>query len=160
MTLKQTLTQVFSTNFMAYLHSHIAHVNITGRNFQSDHTLLGGIYEDLQDQIDHLGELLRTINALMPQELDKIIINSTIDNHAVTGDADQLLEHVYEDLEALIDVYRDLVMVADEEGNVEISNYAQDRLLKLDKHCWMLRVTLGDEEESEDEDEENENELY
>lgn len=154
MTLKTTLTQVFSTNFMAYLHSHIAHVNITGRNFQSDHALLGGIYEDLQDQIDHIGELLRTIQTFMPRDLDSIIEDSMIENHAVKGDADALLEHVYEDIETLIECYRELVVAADEEGAIEISNYAQDRLLALDKHCWMLRSTLGDTEEYEEDDDE------
>jgi len=155
MSLKQTLTQVFSTNFMAYLHSHIAHVNTVGRNFQSDHALLSGIYEDLQGQIDTIAELLRTIKAFMPKDLDTIIGESLIDNHAVEGSADDLLEHVYEDIEELIDVYRELVVVADEEGAIEISNYAQDRLLALQKHCWMLRSTLGSvEEEDEDENEE------
>lgn len=155
MTLEQTLTQVFSTNFMAYLHSHIAHVNTVGRNFQSDHALLGGIYEDLQDQIDTIAELLRAIKAFMPRDLTTIVEVSMIDNHSVEGNADQLLKHVYDDIETLIDAYNELVIVADKQGAIEISNYAQDRLLALDKHCWMLRATLGDSEESEDDENED-----
>jgi len=151
MTLKDALTQVFGTNFMAYLHSHIAHVNVTGRNFESDHALLKGIYEDLQEQIDILAELLRTIYVMMPQGLDPIVAASAIDNHLVTGSADQLLLHVYDDIEILIQIYRELVTAADQEGSVEISNFAQDRLLAHQKQCWMLRSTLG-LEESEDAD--------
>jgi starvation-inducible DNA-binding protein len=152
MTLKQALTQVFGTNFMAYLHSHIAHVNIVGRNFESDHALLKGIYEDLQDQIDVLGELLRTIRAFMPQGLDKIVSVSQIANHAVTGDAEELLMHVYDDIEVLIADYKQLVIVADQAGSVEIGNFAQDRLLAHQKHCWMLRATLQGRIDSMDSD--------
>lgn len=163
MNLKQTLTQVFGTNFMAYLHSHIAHVNIVGRNFESDHTLLKSIYEDLQDQIDVLGELLRTIRAFMPQDLDQIVSASQIANHSVTGAAEELLMHVYDDIEVLIADYRELVQAADQAGSVEISNFAQDRLLAHQKHCWMLRATLADRMEAydmEDEDEDKDEELF
>jgi starvation-inducible DNA-binding protein len=157
MNLEQTLTQVFSTNFMAYLHSHIAHVNIVGRNFASDHKLLQKIYEDLQAQIDTLAENLRTIRAYMPNSIDVIMDNSQILNNPIEGSAEQLLMIVYEDIEVLIADYRELVRVADEEGAVEISNFAQDRLLVHQKQCWMLRATLADRMESydmEDEDEE------
>lgn len=155
MTLKQALTQVFSTNFMAYLHSHIAHVNIVGRNFESDHALLKGIYEDLQDQIDVLAELLRTIRGYMPNNLDRIVMTSQVANHTVEGDAEELLMHVYDDIEVLIADYRELVQVADMAGSVEIANFAQDRLLAHQKHCWMLRATLSGRMEQYDEEDED-----
>jgi DNA-binding ferritin-like protein len=34
--------------------------------------------------------------------------------------------------------------VAEEEGHKEIANYAQDRILALTKHMWMLGATLED----------------
>ena len=161
MNLKETLTQVFSTNFMAYLHSHIAHVNTVGRNFQSDHALLQGIYQDLQDQIDHLAELLRTIYAMMPQDLSTIQQNSIITDYPMQGSADDLLTLVYEDIEALISEYRTLAEVADNEGSIEISNFAQDRLLHHQKQCWQLRATLGmNNETSEAEEEDEDIELF
>ena len=40
MNTSQQLTQVFNDNFVAYFRSHTAHINITGRNFRSDHKLL------------------------------------------------------------------------------------------------------------------------
>ena len=43
MTTVEQLTQVFNDNFMAYFRSHVAHVNTMGRNFASDHALLGRI---------------------------------------------------------------------------------------------------------------------
>jgi len=144
MTTALQLTQVFNDNFVAYFRSHVAHVNIVGRNFQSDHTLLGGIYEDLQDQIDVIGELLRSINEFMPCDIYGVLDTSEITTDIIEGKADVLLSRVYDDLVILKDCYEELMTVADEEGHKEIANYAQDRILALAKFIWMLSSTLED----------------
>ena len=142
MNTSQQLTQVFNDNFVAYFRSHTAHINITGRNFRSDHKLLQGVYERRQAQIDVLGELLRTLSEFMPRSLSEIISDSEIDDHTVEGDADDLLTTVCENLEQLRGCYQELMLVADEEGHKEIANYAQDQILDLAKSIWMLNSTL------------------
>jgi starvation-inducible DNA-binding protein len=144
MKLNDALTQVFNTNFVAYLHAHISHVNVVGRNFTSDHKLLGKIYEDLQGEIDKLAELLRTIDEFMPQDAISIIRGSTIMDYPVVGSADDLLQGVYGDLQDLKACYEDLIEAADSERHIEISNYAQDRILVIGKYSWMLKSTLGE----------------
>lgn len=139
----EQLTQVFNDNFVAYFRSHVAHVNIMGRNFTADHQLLGGIYEDLQGQIDHIGELLRTLNEFMPNSLSEILDLSHLQDYPLQGDADELLTAVRDDIEHLRDCYSELIEVAHEEGNEPISNYAQDRVLALNKYIWMLDSTLS-----------------
>lgn len=144
MTTALQLTQVFNDNFVAYFRSHVAHVNIVGRNFQSDHALLGGIYEDLQDQIDILGELLRSLNEFMPNDIYAVLDTSEITTDIIEGKADVLLSRVYDDLVTLKECYEELMTVSDEEGHKEIANYAQDRILALAKFIWMLTSTLED----------------
>lgn len=143
MTTIEQLTEVFNDNFVAYFRSHVAHVNIMGRNFQSDHALLGGIYEDLQDQIDHIGELLRTLDAFMPNDLVDVMQGSSVNTAPMSGSADDLLYDVRDDLEQLKRCYEELITVADSEGHKEIANYAQDRVLAVAKHIWMLNSTLA-----------------
>jgi DNA-binding ferritin-like protein len=142
MNTSQQLTQVFNDNFVAYFRSHAAHINITGRNFRSDHKLLQGVYERRQAQIDVIGELLRTLGDFMPRSLTEIISDSEIDDDRVEGDADELLLTVCENLEQLRDCYQELMLVADEEGHKEIANYAQDQILDLARSLWMLNSTL------------------
>jgi DNA-binding ferritin-like protein len=142
MTTVEQLTQIFNDNFIAYLRSHIAHVNIMGRNFASDHQLLGGIYEDLQGQIDHIGELLRTLDAFMPASIFEITDGTHIPLTAVEGSADTLLSDVLDDLEHLVECYKELEEVAEDEDLEHISNYAQDRVLAISKQIWMLKATL------------------
>ena len=136
------LTQLFRDNFVAYFRSHAAHVNITGRNFRSDHKLLQGIYTRRQDQIDRIGEILRSINEYMPCDIFDVITGSKLPTDAIEGSADELLEQVRTDLETLLDDFKELIEIADSEGLDEIANYAQDQALDLEKSLWMLRVTL------------------
>ena len=138
----EKLTQLFRDNFVTYFRSHVAHVNVTGRNFRSDHKLLEGIYTRRQDQIDRIGELLRSMDEYMPCDLADLVEMSFIPTGAIEGSADQLLHLVEQDLENLLEDFKDLIVIADDEGLDEIANYAQDQALDLEKSLWMLRVTL------------------
>jgi DNA-binding ferritin-like protein len=142
MTTAEQLTQVFCNNFVAYFRSHAAHVNVTGRNFRSDHKLLGGVYERRQAEIDKIGEILRSMQEFMPTDIQEIISSSTIPTDAIEGSADELLESVMMDLEHLLEDFKQLIRIASDEDLEEISNYAQDQALDLEKSIWMLRSTL------------------
>ena len=142
MTTAELLTQIFNNNFIAYFRSHVAHVNITGRNFRSDHKLLQGVYTRRQEQIDKIAEILRTMQEFMPNDINDVVADATIPTDAIEGSADELLEAVMMDLEHLLEDYKALVIIASSEGLEEISNYAQDQALDLEKSIWMLRSTL------------------
>ena len=142
MNTQEQLTQIFNNNFVAYFRSHAAHVNITGRNFRSDHKLLQGVYTRRQEQIDKIGEILRTMQEYMPCNINDVINDTTIPTDTIEGSADTLLETVMMDLEHLLDDYKLLIVVASDEGLEEISNYGQDQALDLEKSIWMLRSTL------------------
>jgi starvation-inducible DNA-binding protein len=140
-TLEQ-LTQVFNDNFTTYFRSHVAHVNIMGRNFASDHKLLEKVYEDLQEQIDSIAEKIRTLDGFMPSSLQTVISDSHIPTFDVEGSSEVLLYEVKTDLEHLKGCYEELIKISEEEGHDEIANYAQDRVLALAKHIWMIKATL------------------
>ena len=136
------LTEVFNTNFVVYTRSHIAHLNIVGRNFYSDHKLIGKIYESLQADIDTIGEQIRTLGAMAPESLSDIVDGSVIKDDMVFGQADELLETVLVDITALTSLYKELEPLAEEENEDQISNFAQDRQTTLTRFAWMLRSTL------------------
>jgi DNA-binding ferritin-like protein len=142
MTTESQLQQVFANNFVAYFRAHVAHVNTQGRNFYSDHKLLGKIYEDLQGQTDSIAELLRTVQEFMPTTLEKVLGTSQITDMPCEGSADSLLEDVRMDLLQLKGDHEELMIIAEEDGHKEIANYAQDRILTLAKYIWMLDSTL------------------
>jgi DNA-binding ferritin-like protein len=70
------------------------------------------------------------------------MLDSTMPTDAMEGTSDELLALVRDDLDTLKGCYEELMIVADAEGHEEISNYAQERILALAKHLWMLSATL------------------
>jgi DNA-binding ferritin-like protein len=142
MDLDSALQELFATNFVAYYRAHAAHVNVMGRNFASDHKMLGRIYEDLQAAIDPIAEIIRTRSAFMPVSLNQVLNSSDIEDSDVEGSADDLLNTVLEDQLELIEQYRQVIIEAEAEDAAEIANFAQDRLLRHDTYVWQLRSTL------------------
>ena len=139
----EQLTQVFNDNFVAYYRSHVAHVNIEGRNFYSDHKLLQKIYESLQAEIDTIAEKIRSLNEYMPCEVQDVLNNSHISTAELFGDSDYLINKVMEDLEHLVIEYQELNEIAELDEHEEVANYAQDRITTLTKQIWMLKSTLS-----------------
>jgi starvation-inducible DNA-binding protein len=141
MTTSEQLIQVFNDNFVGYYRSHVAHVNIEGRNFYSDHKLLQKVYEDLQGEIDTIAEKIRTLGEYMPCEIQDVLNNSHISTAEIWGDSDYLLNKVLDDLEHLVEEYQALSEISTDEGHIEIANYAQDRITVLNKFIWMIKST-------------------
>ena len=148
----EKLREVFATNFVAYYQSHVAHVNITGRNFYSDHKLLQKIYENLQDQIDTIAEFLRSVETFMPESLADVMDQTQVADDLVVGDSDELLRLVGRNLQTLVDLYRELEREADNAGQDQIANYAQDQETVLTKQIWMITATIGEAEPDSDYD--------
>lgn len=142
MTTLEQLQVVFRDNFITYYHAHVAHVNIVGRNFVSDHKLLKGIYEARQEQIDIIAEFIRTLDGMMIDHLQAVIVDAGLDDEPVQGSADDLLLHVLDMLDHMVKTYQDLHEIADEDDLDHIANYADEQVTALGKQIWMLKSTL------------------
>lgn len=142
--LESAILKTFCSNFVAYYKAHSSHWNTTGRNFYSDHKLLNKIYDDLQDEIDTLAEIIRTLDILAPATLTEIVAVSNISDAPIfdDGDGDEFLMAVKADLEDLVRDYQDLEETAKDLQHNHIANYAQDRVRTLEKFIWMIRSTL------------------
>ena len=142
-TLEQ-LQVCFRNNFVTYYISHVAHVNIVGRNFTSDHRLLKHIYQDRQEEIDRLAEFIRTLDGMMIDQLQSVLVDATIDDGPTSGTADELLEQTRAALLTLADDFRDLREIADEDDVCNIANYADEQVTAITKFIWQITATLDD----------------
>ena len=142
MNLFEQLQQTYCDNFVAYYRAHSCHLNVEGRNFVSDHDLLGDIYEDLQGEIDTLGEIIRTVRDYAPMTIYDILSGSSIDETTTRGGANGMLEIVQDSLLDLVTSYQTIQELADSPEYEHISNHAQERVTSLEKFIWKLRSTL------------------
>ena len=145
--LQLILEETFAANFVAYYRSHAAHVNIKGRNFYQDHLLLKKIYEYLNDQVDPLGEKLRTLGALVPDMLLTMAAASRVGDYGINGSSEMLLRAVLDDIHTLIEVFHELHYQADSVDYTDISNMSDDIIGRLAKFKWQLEATLDDGDE-------------
>jgi DNA-binding ferritin-like protein len=150
--LQLVLEETFASNFVSYYRSHVAHVNIIGRNFYSDHKLLQKVYEYFQGNIDVLAEKLRTVRAKMPNDIQTVLNISNIMDIPTEGSSIELLTYVNETIETMVDQYKELNDAAEQVGYVDISNFAQDQVGILVKFRWMLEAVIGESKEDTEDD--------
>jgi DNA-binding ferritin-like protein len=140
--LQTTLRKAFSTNFMLYFQSHASHVNVTGRNFVSDHSILDSIYTDAQSNIDTYAEFMRTLGMMMPTMLSDVITQSELPDRFLTSG--NVLAKVEECIDCQIEILVELYELAEEAKEFGLSGYVQERLVTHKKQCWMLESITGE----------------
>lgn len=138
----QKLIEIFCSNFVAYYRAHSCHFNVTGRNFHSDHELLGEIYEDMQEHIDIIGELIRACGDIVPETLTEILDLSSIPDTTTDATSEAFLQFNLDAMEHMIMCYEMLEEIAEEEEYDDIENFAADRIKAHRKFAWMLKATL------------------
>lgn len=136
------LTETFADNFVNSYRAHSSHFNITGDDFYSNHKLLQKIYEDSEAVQDDLGELIRALGAFAPETIGDILSLADLADSATGPTTEDLLMHVLEGQEHMIDSYRRLEEIADAEGDKDIGNFAQDRIRQHKKFAWMLKSSI------------------
>lgn len=131
----------FASNFLLYLKTHGAHVNVTGMFFPQLHEFFGKQYQDLQEQIDTIAEKLRLLDVMAPMSMTEITQQTAIDDFVGTSDAKGYLSRLLADNEKMAIVIKKAFDRAVEFKQEGIANYLSERLDAHAKMSWMLRVT-------------------
>ena len=144
MTLEQQILQTFSTQFVAYYRSHLAHWSVKGMNFYALHKLLKHIYKDLFKSTDTLAEITRSLDIELPISLAEIINLSEIAEIPFNddNDSDETLMAILDDLQTLVKTFQQLEIVSSDLQHSQIENYSQERIQIIEKYIWMLKSTL------------------
>lgn len=132
---------LFASNFVLYLKTHGAHVNVTGMFFPQLHELFGSQYEDLQEQIDTIAEKIRQLDEFAPMSMTEIAQQSAIEDFAGTADSRGYLSMLEADQEKMLVILHRAFELADRVDQDGIANYLQDRMDRHGKNRWQLRAT-------------------
>jgi len=141
--LHDVLERVYASNFVAYQRAHASHMNVRGRNFMSDHKLLGKIYQYLEENIDVLGEEIQACGVgRVPETIDGIMILSEIADLMPAMDADGMLMDTLDNLYKMIDLYHEMDEAGQEANYPDVCNMAADHIQKIATFCWKIEATL------------------
>lgn len=133
----------FATNFQYYVKAHGYHVNVTGPDFYEYHKLLEKVYDDAQENIDRIAEEIRTLDAIVPFSLNRIMDLSEVDDAEDTPTGLVMMKKILDDTEIVCETIRAARKLAEENECFGLLNYLEGRLDDHYKFQWMLRSTIS-----------------
>lgn len=140
--LVELLKTALANNFVFYLKTHFYHWNIEGEDFVQYHDFLGDLYEDVHGSVDSIAELIRTQNEYAPGTMDRFKELATIKESDIVPNAKTMLTNLYQDNKDVLASLSAAYIVAEENKQLGVSNFLQDRIQTHEKHDWMLRSLL------------------
>lgn len=136
----ESLREVLANTYVLYFKAHSFHWNVEGPDFPQYHEFLGNYYNDLFGAVDVLAELVRTLDSYAPVSLLRMIELSSITESTAIPSALDMMKALKTDNDFLLATLMIAYKAAEDEGELGISNYLQDRIQAHQKHAWMLKA--------------------
>ena len=125
--------------FVLYLKAHFYHWNIEGPNFPQYHDFLQNLYQDVFASVDNIAELIRTLDVYAPGTLSRFQSLTTLEESDIIPDALTMIKNIVEQNTLMLETLKKAYSMAEEEKQIGIANFLQDRIQAHEKHGWMLR---------------------
>ena len=138
---------LFADNVALKFKAHGYHWNIESDDFKQFHDFFAEIYEDYDEATDTYAEWLRMLKAYAPYRLVDFFDMSTVEEPAIVGDPEPMLEDLYISIEKHIE---DLVVasdIANASKQYGLANFFADRQTASQKFCWQIRASMEMEED-------------
>lgn len=138
------LSRLLADSYATYTKTLHYHWNVRGPHFYSLHKLFEEQYLELQVAVDEIAERVRQLGADTPP------FGAPMDSlTAVRADSDvpaamDMVRGLMDANEAVARAARDVVTVAEEQGDVATADLATERIGAHEKALWMLRSTVED----------------
>lgn len=140
-TLLERMRILLATNFAFYLKLHFFHWNVTGPNFPQYHEFFGDLYEEVFAANDAIAEQIRAVKGFAPGSLSRFADLSMIKDQIDVIPAEQMLSIAIQDNEKVIEALTIAFRAAEQNAELGLANFLQDRIDIHKKHGWMLRAT-------------------
>lgn len=133
--------KITQANAFAFaLKAQYYHWNVEGPDFVQYHEFFGDLYKDVQQSVDAIAELVRTLDSFAPGTLTRLKELSTIDDSDTVPAALEMIRNLETANTELISTLTTAYEAAEEAKQYGISNYLQDRIQAHEKHGWMLKA--------------------
>lgn len=124
------------------LQSHLIHLNFEGSEFLAVHKFTNKQYKKHQEQLDVLGELVRSLDFLMPMCENGLLKANKKLEHVKSYDGREMLMTYYKNLEAFGMEAKRIGKLAKKIEAPDVENYCAELVGDLFKAAWMLKATL------------------
>ena len=141
--LHNALKIVLADTFTMYFKTHSFHWNVIGPNFNDYHAFFGTLYTELHGAVDMIAEQIRAVNSFAPASLNRLDELTRIEEADTIPAADRMFQILINDNNIVLDSLKQAYDLADENEELGLANFLQDRMDIHKKHGWMLRATAG-----------------
>jgi starvation-inducible DNA-binding protein len=136
------LSDAQASLFVLFQKTWIYHWDVVGPDFQQLHTLFGGQYETMFEEIDTLTEHMRYLGMKPVSTLTRVTEVSKISQAASDIDAKEMVKQLRDDNKKIVDLFADISEEADNQKQFATSNLVQSLMETHGKFHWMLRSVL------------------
>lgn len=133
------LKKALSDTYTLYLKTLGVHWNVTGPTFFSLHKLTEEQYEDLHVAIDEIAERIRALGQIAPASYGEFADAAAISSEVIADRAEDMLDSLIADNEALARRFREFVAVAEKADDVFTADMLTARIGQHEENVWMLR---------------------
>jgi starvation-inducible DNA-binding protein len=137
--LYKLLSDIQSSLFVLFHKTWIYHWDVVGPDFQQLHTLFGGQYETMFEEIDTLTEHMRYLSMKPVSTLSRVIEVSEIKEASSSASADGMVSDLLDSNKKLIEMLTIISEEADAQKQYATSNLVQSLMETHGKFVWMLR---------------------
>jgi starvation-inducible DNA-binding protein len=141
-TLFKSLSDAQASLFVLFQKTWIYHWNVVGPDFQQIHTLFGGQYETMFEEIDTLTEHMRYLDMKPVSTLTRVVEVSEVKEASSSIDANEMVSDLLESNKKLIEMLTATSEEADSQKQYATSNLVQSLMETHGKFVWMLRSFL------------------
>jgi len=141
-TLFKSLSDAQASLFVLFQKTWIYHWNVVGSDFQQLHTLFGGQYETMFEEIDTLTEHMRYLDMKPVSTLTRVVEVSEVKEASSSIDANEMVSDLLESNKKLIEMLTAISEEADSQKQYATSNLVQSLTETHGKFVWMLRSFL------------------
>ena len=133
------LSDAQASLFVLFHKTWAYHWNVVGEDFPQLHTLFGGQYETMFEEIDRISEHMRFLNVKPLNSLERVLEVSKVKTGQSTTDCHKMVKDLLKSNQDLCDLLIEVAEEADEQKSRATSNLADDLNETHGKFVWMLR---------------------
>lgn len=133
-------TCVLACHFVLYYKASVFHWNVEGPSFVSLHELFKNIYEDMNENVDVLGEKIRHIKGYPPHHLLDLLALSKITTARGAPNATEMVSELENDMNVLYTCLMGAFAEAEKVNDQALMNYFAERMDAAMKWAWQLRA--------------------
>ena len=138
----KSLSDAQASLFVLFQKTWIYHWNVVGPDFQQLHTLFGGQYETMFEEIDTLTEHMRYLGMKPVSTLTRVVEVSQISEADSSIGAMEMVSQLRDDNKKICELFTNISEEADDQKQYATSNLVQSLSETHGKFVWQLRSIL------------------